>query len=207
MPERHFSFTEFVAYKLGTRSGMVEKLEQHLQAECTDCLHELAFIGRLMETTDTGRSKAQAEAPAWPENVVHPMQHPVRAFASGLIRMARLIFDSGLHPFPAGVRSGKVRPDRHIVYAERELMLDMRVEPESSDDSQSIIGQVQSKTVEEKQLSGLPVLLMQDERVVMGTHTNVRGEFVFNRAPRGTVTVCLVCADRQVRVPCPIPLS
>ena len=204
MKERHFSLTEFVLYQLGRfPMRMAERLEAHVSGGCTACERGFAFAQQLAGATRRDReatppAEVQQRARAMFRAVRQPEVRPL----AGLAQAARLVFDSCLQPLPAGVR-GALRLDRHLVFAERELLLDMHIEPLEDPAAQSITGQVQGKNVSQEQLSGLPVLLLEGGRVVMGTHTNRQGEFLFQSAPRREMTVCLLCPDRQVRIECP----
>ncbi|MCX6614530.1 MAG: hypothetical protein NTZ98_00355 [Acidobacteria bacterium] len=204
MKERHFSLTEFVLYQLGRfPMRMAERLEAHVSEGCAACQRGLAFAQQLAGVTRRDReatppAEVQQRARAMFRAVRQPEVRPL----AGLAQVARLVFDSCLQPLPAGVR-GALRLDRHLVFAERELLLDMHIEPLEDPAAQSITGQVQGKNVSQEQLSGLPVLLLEGGRVVMGTHTNRQGEFLFQSAPRREMTVCLLCPDRQVRIECP----
>lgn len=203
MKDRHFSLTEFVAYRQGSLPRrMVEMLEKHVRDGCPACESDLRFAGQLAEVA--ARERAATPPPAVLERAraVFRAPQPSPGLDTALVGLGRLVFDSCLQPAPAGVR-GAMRLDRHMVFSERDLMLDMHIEPVQEADFQSITGQVQSKAVRQDQLTGLPVLLLEGGRVVMSTHTNRHGEFLFSMAPRREMTVCLVCSDRQVRIPCP----
>jgi len=204
MKERHFSLTEFVLCQLDRLPmRMAERLEAHVSEGCAACERGLAFAQQLAGATRRDReatppAEVQQRARAMFRAVRQPEVRPL----AGLAQAARLVFDSCLQPLPAGVR-GALRLDRHLVFAERELLLDMHIEPLEDPAAQSITGQIQGKNVSQEQLSGLPVLLLEGGRVVMGTHTNRQGEFLFQSAPRREMTVCLLCPDRQVRIECP----
>jgi len=204
MKERHFSLTEFVLYQLGRFPvRMAERLEVHVSEGCAACQRGLAFAQQLAEVTRRDREATPpAEVQQRARAVFRAVRQPEVRPLAGLAQVARLVFDSCLQPLPVGVR-GALRLDRHLVFAERELLLDMHIEPLEDPAAQSITGQVQSKSVSQEQLSGLPVLLLDGGRVVMGTHTNRQGEFLFQSAPRREMTVCLLCPDRQVRIECP----
>lgn len=204
MKERHFSLTEIVAYKQGRLPArLAERLEIHVRDGCAACERGLVFAQQLAEVAQRDReavppASLQERARAVFRVVREPAPRPL----ADLVQLGRLVFDSCLQPAPMGVR-GALRLDRHLVFAEQELVLDMHIEPLEDSQAQSITGQVQSNTVGQEQLSGLPVLLLDAGRVVMGTHTNRQGEFLFQNAPRREMTVCLVCPDRQVRIQCP----
>lgn len=204
MKERHFSLTEFVLYQLGRfPMRMAERLEAHVSEGCAACERGLMFAHELAGVTRRDReSSPPAEVQQRARAIFQAVRRPEVRPLAGLAQAARLVFDSCLQPLPAGVR-GALRLDRHLVFAERELLLDMHIEPLEDPAAQSITGQVQSKKVSQEQLSGLPVLLLDGGRVVMGTHTNRQGEFLFQSAPRREMTVCLLCPDRQVRIECP----
>jgi hypothetical protein len=204
MKERHFSLTEFVLYQLGRFPvRMAERLEAHVSEGCAACERGLAFAQQLAGATRRDRAATPpAEVQQRARAMFRAVRQPEVSPLAGLAQAARLVFDSCLQPLPVGVR-GALRLDRHLVFAERELLLDMHIEPLEDPAAQSITGQVQGKNVNQEQLSGLPVLLLEGGRVVMGTHTNRQGEFLFQSAPRREMTVCLLCPDRQVRIECP----
>jgi hypothetical protein len=207
MKVRHFSLTELVAYKSGKLIGrMAERVGEHLREGCAACERGAAFAQELAAVAQRDREATppavlQAQARAVFGAAQQPAFQPL-----GLVQVARMVFDSCLQPVPIGVR-GALRLDRHVVFAESELLLDMHIEPLEDAAAQSITGQVQSNSVRQEQLIGLPVLLLEGGRVLMGTHTNGHGEFLFQNAPRREMTVCLVCPDRQVRIPCPPPTA
>lgn len=196
MSSPHFSLLEFLVYQ---RGGLPERLSKrlakHLHEDCPSCTGDLRFVQRLAEVA---RRDRVASPPASVVDRALALFRPVGEPAAA--SLARLIFDSFLQPAPAGVR-GPMRFDRHLVFADRELLLDVHIEPEQETEQHSITGQVQSTTLGADQLSGLPVMLVEGQRVLMSTHTNRQGEFVFGAAPRGEVALLVVCRDRVVKIP------
>lgn len=204
MRARHFSLTELVACQLGSLPGpLAAALEGHVQSGCPACEKASAFAQELVEVARRDREATPPPALlARARSLFRSIRVPLPAGRLGLAQMAGLVFDSYLQPLPAGVR-GALRTDRHMVFSAPELVIDMRIEPAQDADCQSLIGQVQSRTIGSEQFIGLPVLLLEQERVVMDTRTNEHGEFLFNMAPRQEMNVCLVCWDREVHIPCP----
>lgn len=200
MKASHFSLLEFLEYQRGGLSARTsERLTKHLRSDCRSCPGDLGFVQHL---SDVARRDRQATPPAF---VVARALALFRSPAGRLKEpvsssLARLIFDNFLQPAPAGIR-GQMRLDRHLVFADRELLLDVHIEPEHESEQQSITGQVQSPTLGEDQLNGLPVMLVEGQRVLMSTHTNRHGEFVFGAAPCRDVALFVVCRDRVVKIP------
>lgn len=202
MAASHFSLLQFLSHQ---RGGLPERLSnrlaKHLHEDCPSCTGDLRFVQRLAEVARRDRMATPpafvlARALALFQPAARTAGQPVSPAAS----LARLLFDSFLQPAPAGVR-GPMRFDRHLVFADRELLLDVHLEPEQEAEQQSITGQVQSTSMSEDQLTGLPVMLVEGQRVLMSTHTNRRGEFVFGAAPRREVALFVVCRDRVVKIP------
>ncbi len=202
----HFSLAEFAAYRraeLPRRVGTL--LEKHLQEGCATCGADLDFVEHL---TEVARRDGLATPPAQvlerARGLFRPDEQLLGKWLGGqahsLVRNARLICDSFQQPVAVGVR-GALRLDRRLVFGDQDFLLDLHLEPEQKSERQSITGQVQSTSMTEEQLSGLAVMLVEGQRVLMSTRTNRRGEFVFDAAPRREVSLCVVCRDRLVKVP------
>lgn len=206
MNASHCSLTELLSHQRGEIPVRVgRKVETHLSDGCPVCTADLVFLARLEEVARRdGMATPPPSVLARSRAVFQPILEPAAGWA-GRIRTARLIFDSFLEPVPAGMR-GAVRLDRHLVFRDDDLYLDVRLDPEYEAAQQSITGQLQSQAMEFEQLSGLPVMLVEGPRVLKNTRTNYLGEFVFEAAPVREMALRVLCRDRMVEIPhLPLP--
>jgi hypothetical protein len=184
----HYTLEELRAYRHGAVGrDLGELLGRHLEA-CPAC--------RQLWESLAGAAEAGGPDRAQPGEAPDEL--------GGLIAgTARLVFDS-FHRPPVGVR-GCTRIDRHLVFAQGELLLEMHLEPAQEQDQQSITGQLQNVAQGSRRLDGVPVMLVEGQRVLRSTQTNVNGEFVFCAAPRRTLALCLLCPEGTMKVPCLLP--
>ncbi len=198
----HFSLPEFVGYQRRDLPRDLDlSVEKHLQENCTSCWATHDFAKHLTEVIRRDQLATPPSAVlARARNLFQVVPPPTGQPGNILSSTARLIFDSFLQPAAVGIRGG-MRMDRHLVFNDRELVLDVHIEPEEEAEQQSITGQVQSSSRSDAQLVGLPVILTEGPRILMSTHTSGHGEFVFSAAPRREVALCVICEDRLVRIP------
>lgn len=198
----HFALTELLLYSRGDLRGeRAESIAQHLRANCQSCADALGFMDHLQDVTQRDRrARPSPELVARARSLFRRLREEAPPALADLPGAAvRLVFDTFLRPAPAGVR-GSLRVDRHLVFRQDDLFLDVHIEPELETDSQSISGQLQSTSLRDATLTGLQVLLLKDEQTVMSTRTNRDGEFAFSGAPQSETSLCIICHDRQVNV-------
>jgi hypothetical protein len=199
---RHISLLELAAYHLGTAPvEELRRIEAHLSEPCAECRASNEFVSQVAAVMQRDRQATPPEAVVKRARAIfHRLPAEVSSPASVVEGIAELIFDSFLAPAMAGARSA-FSLNRHLVFRHWDLVLDMVVEPESTAERQAITGQVQSRNLEPKQLEGLPVMLMDGDKVLMSTRTTALGEFLFRDAPCRQLSLSLVSPDCTVRVP------
>lgn len=92
-------------------------------------------------------------------------------------------------------------PNRHVVFDDRGLVVDLRMEAQTGTKRQTIAGQLQSQDLDAVHLEGLPLMLVADGRVIECARTTAQGEFLFRNVPCQDLSLYVVCTDRMVRVP------
>jgi hypothetical protein len=202
MHDRHITLLEFAAHHLGTAPKELSgRIQRHLASRCPVCQGAQEFVAHL---TRVMRRDCQATPP---ESLVEraralfrfvpnaPAPEPSRYES-----LAKLIFDSYQEPAPAGVR-GRFSPHRHMVFDDRGLVVDLRLEAEAGSNRQAITGQLQSLSIEARQLEGVPLMLVAEGRVIECARTSALGEFHFRNIPCREMSLFVVCRDRMVRVP------
>lgn len=208
MSDRHVPLIQLLAHRRGELPDrLTERVQNHLKDGCPTCEEGLVFAARLEEVARRDHLAAPpAEVLARARAVFRPVAPPAFDLSSKVTSFAGLVFDSFLQPAAVPVRSGG-RLNRHLLYSDRELFLDVRLEPGEEAEQQSITGQLQSSTLSPEKLADLPVMLVEGPRTVMCTRTNHRGEFAFRTAPRREMALCVVCTDRVVKLSCLPPLT
>lgn len=200
MNAHHFSLAEFVSCgRGGVHSRLTDNLENHLRENCPACHEDRDFVHYL---ESVARRDSRATPPAvLPERARALFGPPVERLP-GLVAAAtaRLVFDTFLQPLPAGLR-GTSRLNRHLVFREHDLLVDVQVEPEHEAGQQCITGQVQSTRVPTEELADLPVMLLEGSRILMSTRTNRHGEFIFHAATRAEMGLRVFCRGRRVEIP------
>jgi hypothetical protein len=188
MSDDHYTLDELQTYRRGAAvPDLAESLGRHLEV-CPVC--------RKLWESLAGAAEAGGPDGAQPSEAPDEM--------GGLIAgTAHLVFDSFHRPLP-GVR-GCARIDRHLLFAQGDLLLEMHLEPGQEQDHQSITGQLQSVARGSPRFEGVPVMLVEGQRVLRSTRTNASGEFVFCAAPRRALALWLLCREGPMKVPCLLP--
>jgi hypothetical protein len=200
MSDDHYTVDELQTYRRSAAApDLAESLGRHLEV-CPVCRK---LWESLADSTEGGCSERSAlpggELGPGREQRSEPSDQP-----GGLIAgTARLVFDSFHRPLP-GVR-GCARIDRHLLFAQGDLLLEMHLEPGQEQDHQSITGQLQSVARGSPRFEGVPVMLVEGQRVLRSTRTNASGEFVFCAAPRRALALWLLCREGPMKVPCLLP--
>jgi len=202
MLDRHITLLEFATCHLGTAPNeLALRVEQHLQGKCIGCQGAQEFVSYLAGVVRRDRLATPPEALVTRARAIFRLLSDAPKLASSPYEgMAKLVFDSFQEPAPIGVR-GRFSPNRHVVFDDRGLVVDLRLEVEAGTKRQAIAGQLQSQDLDARELEGLPLLLLADERVIECTRTTALGEFVFRNVPCRDLSLYVVCADRTVKVP------
>lgn len=114
-----------------------------------------------------------------------------------------ILFDSGLTPALAGIRSSDgASALRHLSIETPPWSLDLQVDAQQTD-ARAVIGQLTTLTEKDMAPAGdVPVLARVDRRVVRSTITDTMGEFQLGDLPSGALDVCLIVGtDTGFEVP------
>jgi len=202
MQDRHITLLEFATCHLGTAfPELAARVEQHLLGKCSVCQGADEFVGYLTGVMVRDKKAMPPEAVvARARALFHSLPESPPVGSTPYESLARLVFDSFQEPAPAGVR-GRFSTNRHMVFDDRGLVVDLRLEPEAGTKRQAITGQLQSQGLDARQLEGLPLMLVSQGRVIECGRTTAMGEFLFRNVPCEDLSLYVMCADRMVRVP------
>jgi hypothetical protein len=199
----HFSTEDWIDYVRNVPETKRRiKMQQHLDEECTECLHSLELWKPLVELAS--REKTY-EPPAWAVHAVNASFATSRAvFAKpGKLELATLLFDSALQPIALGVR-GTAAVARQLLYRSGSVCIDMRMQPKPGSDSLVLMGQLMDSTKPDHGISGIPVSLLCKGDTVSRGKTNDVGEFDFGiEALNHLQLVFGMAKSRTIVVPVP----
>lgn len=207
MQERHITLLEFATYQsltvsVGTVPGeWARAIESHLKTNCAECQRAHEFIGSLTGVIRRDRQATPPEAlVARARAIFRPPSEAQSLPSSTFETLAKLVFDSFEEPAPVGVR-GHFSPNRHVVFDDRGLVVDLRLEADAGTKCQAIAGQLQTQDLDAKELEGLPLMLVAEGRVIECARTTALGEFMFRNVPCLDVSLYVVWGERMVKVP------
>jgi hypothetical protein len=172
----HYSHEDWVDFVRGVAPrDQLDAMQRHLAEGCESC-------GEVHETwkavLEIAREEPSFEPPA-------KAMRLARALFAGaqprgpvaLIRAtAKLLFDSQLATAAVGVRTLRPGP-RKLLYLYEKFLFDLQVERSRDRAKITLIGQVMELDTDEPYLAGMPVLLLQQEKVIAKMKTNSYGEF------------------------------
>jgi hypothetical protein len=172
----HFSEEQWVDFVRGVSAAKAEGMQQHLDAQCAECLKSRNAWRTVMEQTRQSIRKV-------PESSLQAVRagftlRNVISFPTGKLDLAILQFDSDLQPLAAGVRSGSGSA-RQLLYRSGSVCIDMRMEPTPGSESMVLIGQLLDSMNPGHGLGGVPVSLLSKGDTVSRKQTNAAGEFDF----------------------------
>jgi hypothetical protein len=105
-----------------------------------------------------------------------------------------LIYDSSCDRRPMGVRSGQTST-RHVLYRAGGVLVDLRFDTDAASSKEVVVGQVADRRKPAEPAAEIPVLLMQDERVVSQVVSNGFGEFHAAYEAREGMSLGVVLGD------------
>lgn len=150
-------------------------MRQHLADGCRKC--------QQISTLWAEVARAGAREPNY-----NPPGHVLRAakgqfginrvlpWTAGIVRAARMVFDSLAGPLPAGVRAAATGP-RQLIYQVGEYFLDVKLDHETGSRRLNLIGQIRDSQDPAKRMADSPVILLRGQDRLAQTTTNVFGEF------------------------------
>jgi len=173
---RHFSlenWTDFVRDVVGQEEKNV--MQKHLEDGCQECT-------KVLSTWNSVHQAARREsAYRPPDSVVRTVKglgslHGLGQVSRMKASMAQLLFDSSLHPLPAGVRSTSVAA-RQLLYGISNYRVDLRIQPQEDSDKVAIVGQILNSAEPENAIGPIHVVLRKGKRIIAESVTNRFGEF------------------------------
>ena len=165
-------------------------METHLLG-CPRCER---IVNLLRRVTATAHAEAGFEPPEHTiryAQAIYSLYGPEKISFPRLI--ARLVYDSGRAPLPAGMRSQN-RLSRHALYEAGSYCLDVQLEQQPGSGLVSLTGQLADRSKPPTSTADLPVRLMERKSLITSTLSNRLGEFRLEYAPA-----------RNLRLQLPLP--
>ena len=168
-------------------------MQHHLDDGCKECLVT-------METWQSIFAVAKGEGaltpPADAIRVVKSFADPAQPSPG-----VRLVFDSNLQPAAAGIRGTMAA--RQLLYQTDDYYVDLRLEPGGDSDRACLVGQVMDRSGKDTAGHGVSVRLKAGNLPLAETTVNQFGEFQFDFAAGGNLSVSIV-RERQVDILLPL---
>jgi len=156
-------------------------MQRHLDEGCKNCLLTVQIWQSVLAIA---QGEGALTPPADTVRVVKSFAAAPRA-SSGV----RLVFDSGLQQVAAGIRGTAAR---QLLYQTDDYYIDLRLEPRRESDRACLVGQVMDRTGKDAASHGISVRLNADNLPIADTTVNQFGEFQFDFAPGGNLSVAIV---------------
>jgi hypothetical protein len=192
---KHFTIWQWTDFARGlidvgpARSAM----ETHLSSPCRRCER---IVNVLRAVAVTARAEAGYEPPDRAvryAQAIYSLYGPEKVSLPRLI--ARLVYDSGRAPLPAGMRS-QHRPSRHLLYEAGNYSLDVQLDHQTGSGLVSLTGQLADRNKPAASTADLPVLLIASKSLITSTLSNRLGEFHLEYLP-----------GRNLRLQVPLPAA
>jgi len=198
---KHFTIWQWTDFARGlvdvgaARSAM----ETHLSSPCPRCQR---IVNVLRAVAATARAEAGYEPPERAiryAQAIYSLYGPEKISFPRLI--ARLVYDSGRAPLPAGMRAQN-RLSRHALYEAGSYSLDVQLEHQPGSGLVSLTGQLADRNKPATSTAGLPVLLMERKSLITSTLSNRLGEFhlEYSLARNPRLQVPLPSAKKRLEV-------
>lgn len=171
-------------------------METHLPG-CPRCKRIVSMLRRVLATA---RAEAGYEPPEHAiryAQAIYSLYGPEKISFPRLI--ARLVYDSGRAPLPAGMRSQN-RLSRHALYEAGNYCLDVQLEQQPGSVRISLTGQLADRNKPPTSTADLPVRLMERKSLVTSTLSNRLGEFRLEYAPARNLRLQVPLPDARKRL-------
>jgi anti-sigma factor RsiW len=165
-------------------------METHLPG-CPRCERIVNVLRRVIATAHAEAGYEPPERAIRHAQAIYSLYGPEKISFPRLI--ARLVYDSGRAPLPAGMRSQN-RLSRHALYEAGNYCLDVQLEQQPGSGLVSLTGQLADRNKPPTSTADLPVRLMERKSLVTSTLSNRLGEFRLEYAPA-----------RNLRLQLPLP--
>jgi hypothetical protein len=196
----HFTLGDWIDFVRNLKSRSVtSRMQHHLDEGCRPCQKAVRIWQELFSFASNERRYAPPDRALRSARGYFGALKP-RKRGSRVAVIARLLFDSLLEPAPVGIRSSQP-PPRQLVYAARNLLIDLRLERRSG--RLSIAGQAQPRSGLGPEMTGTEVLVLQEKKALARTKCNQFGEFQFDLEPEAGEDLSLILRGPK---PCVVPL-
>lgn len=196
----HYSISEFLLFlRAGLPADRHQEIAKHLEEGCFVCSQTCEFAIHFQQTVTRDCS---AKPPEWVLNRARAIMElaPQKEHAiPEITRTAALVFDS-FSGLQLAVRGAAAALDRHLVFRQDSLLIDLFLPGDVSDNKTSLFGQVQSEAAPEQGLAGLTLLLVDGATILDSAKTGNRGEFVLSAPRRVSVDLLIVGLEHPVKI-------
>lgn len=178
-------------------AAVAEQIQAHLASGCARCQSNWDWLQKLVRLTATDNL---VEPPRW------VVQRAVRLFQEqGPQRKPRLLerivatlaYDSMAQKQPVGVRQTG-RATRQYVYRAGDWDVDVLVEVGDEPEILDMTGQVLKREGTGGEVAGIPVHLVQGEKIMGSTVTDRLGEFTFDHVAGGIYDLSIELRHQEV---------
>jgi hypothetical protein len=173
----HFSpeqWADFVRQTGSVDSAL--EMQEHLGTGCQKCTEARDIWQLVARSAESGHQHEPPDFTVRIARALFALREPSSRVA-GVMGRAKALFDSGLTPLPAGVRSASVAP-RKLVYAAGEYLVDLQILGAAHrPDATQLTGQVAMPSNAHHHFEAIPVVVLRHARILAKTTTNRFGEF------------------------------
>lgn len=197
---KHFNIWQWADYVRGLGDTAVHReMEVHLDSGCRCCQQTADLLSALAMTAT---ADAQYAPPEHAIRFALALQRTAPQAESLVGLIARLVYDSASEPLPAGLRS-QDRLLRRAVYVAGDFHVDLQLKRQPSKDIITLVGQLAAPE-QSVAFTGVPVWLMEHERLVETTTCDAFGEFSFEYDGRRELHVFVPLRDAGKRLEIPL---
>jgi hypothetical protein len=173
----HFSADRWFDFARGTLlAGDTARMQDHLDGGCDRCLKTLRTWQTVLETVRREEAYRPSASAVRYVKAAYGSSSTRCRWLPQMAKMARLVFDSSLHPASATVR-GAMASSREFIHKAEPFVIDLRIESEPAGNRVWLIGQVLNSKKPDMRIEGADVVLLSGEAFVAKAATNPSGEF------------------------------
>jgi hypothetical protein len=198
---KHFSIWQWVDHARGLSDGLDRAaMDAHLSSGCARCTRTASTF---RSVTAIAGGEAGNEPPEHAIRYAQAVYSLFRPEAPSLPRLlARLVHDSLREPLPAGIRA-QAGLSRHALYEAGSYYLDLQLDLPHASGPVTLVGQLADRRSPSANVV-VPVLLMQQKRVVASTLCDRFGEFQLEYSPARDLRLCLPLREASKRLEIPL---
>jgi hypothetical protein len=151
-------------------------MQDHLDGECDRCLKTLKTWKTVLETVRREQAYRPSATAVGYVKAAYGSSSTRWRWLPQMAKMARLVFDSSLHPASATVRSS-MPSSRQSIHKAEPFVIDLRVESEPAQNRVWLIGQILNSKKPDMRIEGADVVLLSGDALLAKAATNPSGEF------------------------------